>query len=59
MTSFRTPAFILAATLAGCAGGRSVRAPELTDLQGSLGPLRHWFEEHAGTPRVIMLLSPV
>jgi|GEM_PF-5097427 len=59
MTSFRAAAVLVAATLAGCAADHGERAPGLTDLHGSLDPLRDWFGEHAGAPRVIMLLSPV
>ena len=45
----------LAAVLSGCA---SDQGAALTDLDGSLAPLHSWFDAHAGTPRVIMLLSP-
>lgn len=31
----------------------------VTNLDASLAPLRAWFAEHAGQPRVLMLLSPL
>ena len=46
----------LAALLTGCAADRVVA---LADLDGSLDPLHAWFDAHAGTPRVLLLLSPV
>ncbi len=59
MTLFRAAAILLGVTLAGCAAERSGGAPVLTDLNGSVDPLRDWFGDCAGAPRVIMLLSPV
>jgi hypothetical protein len=47
------------AVLAACSVRGAGGAPRLTDLDGSLEPLAGWFAEHAGTPRAILLLSPV
>jgi len=56
----RSATFALLALLAACsAQPTGAPAPPLSDLHGSLDPLRAWFEAHAGAPRVIMLLSPV
>lgn len=50
---------------AGCGGtsdgaGSAVAAPSsLTDLSGSLAPVAAWFDEHAGRPRALLILSPV
>jgi hypothetical protein len=58
MTTRLAP-FVLAALLGACAAGRNAQPAVLTDLDGSLTPLHAWFDAHAGTPRVILLLSPV
>ena len=55
MTSCLAP-LALAALLSGCAADRGAT---VADLDGSLAPLHAWFDAHAGTPRVILLLSPV
>ena len=49
-------ALVLAAALVACNAPRG--APDLSDLDASLAPLHAWFDDHAGQPRVILLLSP-
>jgi len=48
------------AVLAGLAlGACSTHEDRLGDIEGSLAPLRSWFEAHADQPRALLLLSPL